>query len=77
MDKVLKFLKTLDPKRQRRAVAALRAIRENQLQGLNICPLEGQKGHFRCRVSDMRFLFVRMNGKNLVYDADFRGNIYK
>ena len=77
MDKVKKFLRTLDPKRWRRASLVLRAIEANTLVGLDIRPLEGQKGHFRCRTGDIRFLFVRLHGQNHVYDADFRGNIYK
>ena len=77
MDKVQKFLRTLDPKRWHKAVAVLRAIQGNNLNSLDIRPLEGQKGHFRCRMGNIRFLFVRINGQNVVYDADFRGNMYK
>ncbi len=77
MDRVKKFLRQLDSKRGKRASAVLRAIQANQLDGLNIKPLEGQKGHFRCRVGDMRFLFVRIEGQNYVYDGNFRSSIYK
>ncbi len=77
MHKVEKFLRTLDPKRRRRTVAVLRSIQANNLEYLDIRPLEGLKGHFRCRMGNIRFLFIRGDNANIVYDADFRGNIYK
>lgn len=77
MDKLEKFLRILDPRRRQRALTILRALQEHDLSGLDICPLKGKNGHFRCRMGDVRFLFVRINGQNNVYDADFRGNAYK
>ncbi|MBI1934400.1 hypothetical protein HYS30_01910 [Candidatus Peregrinibacteria bacterium] len=77
MDKLEKFLRILAPKRRRRALTILRALQEHDLRGLDIRPLKGKKGHCRCRMGDVRFLFVRINGQTNVYDADFRGNSYK
>lgn len=34
-------------------------------------------GYFRCRVGGIRIFFFGMEGKYVVYDADFRGNAYK
>lgn len=77
MDKLEKFLRVLDPKRRQRALTVLRALQEHDLGSLDIRPLKGKKGHFRCRIGEIRFLFVRINGQNHIYDVDFRGNVYK
>lgn len=78
MDHIEKFLRKLDPERFVKVRAARIAIERNHLQGLDIKPMKGRKGWYRCRIGDVRIIFIRTGaGENIVMDADFRGNIYK
>lgn len=77
MDKLKKFLATLDRKRALRLAEVIVRIQAGLIENLNVKPLKGVRGHFRCRVGDIRILFCRHGKGYLVYDADFRGNIYK
>ena len=77
MDKLKKFMALLDRKRMVRVAETIERITSGKLDGLDIRPLHGIDGHFRCRIGNIRILFVRSGHQFLIYDADFRGNIYK
>lgn len=78
MDRVQKFLTKLDKKQTERLKSAVRAIEQNQLRGLDIKPLSGQPGWYRCRVGKIRIIFIRTaSGKAIIYDINFRGQAYK
>ena len=77
MDKFSKFVAKLDLHMQARVLGAALAIEGNTWQGLDIKPLQGRKNHFRCRIGDVRLLFVRLAPRQYkVIAAGFRGNIY-
>ena len=77
MDKVEKFLRKLDAKRRGKLIAVIAKIGANRLDGLDIKPLQGFEGHFRCRVGHIRILFMHSHRSNIVYDVNFRGHIYR
>jgi hypothetical protein len=62
---------------RRRIENIVASIILNQLDGLDIKPLKGIKGCFRCRVGDIRILFVRKQGGNTPFQIGYRGDIYK
>lgn len=77
-DKVKKFLRKLQPKQRDQILKALDKLAKNELKGLDVKPLSGHDGWYRCRVGKIRIVFVRTKaGKNIVYAVDFRGGIYK
>lgn len=79
MDDIQKFLRKVDKKLREQLLAAMRNIRLGQnIDTLDIKPLEGKKGWFRCRVRDARIIYFQdAHGKNILYKADFRGSVYK
>lgn len=78
MDAIEKFFRKLTPKQQQKLREALKALAANQLTRLDIKPLAGKKGWFRCRVGNIRIIFIRTSaGKHVIYAIDFRGSVYK
>lgn len=77
MDRLQKFLNKVDAVLRARVLAIIKRIEMNDLAGLDIKPLKGANGGFRCRVGDVRICFVRRGGQSIVLDIDFRGNVYK
>ncbi len=77
MDKIEKFLRKIDRAKRVRLLTVMALIQDDILNGLDIVSLKGLKNTFRCRIGDIRILFVRVDGKNVVQDMDFRGRIYK
>ena len=78
MDHFEKFLGRLNKKLREKLQTVASAIITNQLESLDIKPLQGEKDTFRCRMGKIRILFKKMGpDRNVIIDADFRGNIYK
>lgn len=78
MDHLQKFLRKLDGKTRARLLTVIAALAQEKLQHLDVKPLKGQKGWFRCRVGNIRIVFLRTKGaKTIIYDIGFRGEIYK
>jgi len=78
MDRVQKFLQGIESKKRARLIAAMDAITQGKLEGLDIQPLKNQKNWFRCRIGDIRIIFVRIApGTHVVTDMEFRGKVYK
>lgn len=78
MDRIEKFMLKLVAAQRAKVRAAYVAIVENRLGGLDIKPLQGKQHWFRCRVGNVRIIFVRTApGTNVITEVDFRGKIYK
>lgn len=78
MDRIEKFMRKLAEKQRMKVRAAYDAIRENRLNGLDVKPLQGKKNCFRCRVGDVRILFVRISpSHNIITDVEFRDKAYR
>mgnify|MGYP000029404866 CR=1 FL=1 len=78
MDRIQKFLRTLQPKLRMRLIETLDAITANRLEKLDIQPIKGKKNWFRCRVGDIRIVFARMTpGVNVIVEVRFRGKAYR
>lgn len=77
MDRFKKFLAKLQRRQRERVVHAVELIEAGKVEHLDIKPLKGMQEHFRCRIGMVRIFFVRVEGRYVVYDADFRGNAYK
>lgn len=78
MDHFEKFVRKLSPKLRSRVLVTTKAILQGRLQGLDVKPLRGEKNWYRCRIGDIRILFYQAeNGRYVVYDAGFRGKVYR
>jgi len=78
MDRITKILRKLPAKLRERVSEAADAITANQLQGLDIKPLKGKKGWYRCRIGDIRLIFVRTaDGQNILHDVRYRDQAYR
>jgi mRNA-degrading endonuclease RelE of RelBE toxin-antitoxin system len=77
VDRLKKFLAKLDRKRWERVVGTIESIEKGEIEHLDIKPLSGMSGHYRCRIGNIRILFRGHAGNYTAYEADFRGNIYK
>ena len=77
MDAILKFLSKLQPKVRERLESVISDIAQNRLKELDIKPLKGYKGWYRCRVGDIRIIFVKNSGANILIEIGFRGDMYK
>ena len=86
--RAVKFLKKLDAQtteRVRQKILQLHSILEADsiipFTELDIKKLKGQwEGYFRLRVGQIRVIFTLVNNEIeilLIYDIDFRGNIYE
>lgn len=78
MHHLQKFLRKLDRKTRARLLKVIAALAKGKPKHLDVMPLQGKKGWFRCRVGDIRIIFLRTKGgKTIIYDIGFRGAIYK
>jgi len=77
MDEFNKFLRKADAKLKMQLRKAMHAIIEDNLKELDVEPLAGQKNMFRCRVRDVRILFMRTGHGNMLCGIGFRGGVYK
>lgn len=77
MDKIEKFLQKIDAVLEGRVRAVIVAILQNKFDGLDIKPLQGHKGVFRCRVGKVRVVFFKGDTKNSIVHIGFRGEVYK
>ncbi len=77
MDEIKKFLRNIDARLKEQLRRAIQAIMENKLAGLDIVPLQGRKNAFRCRVRNVRIIFIRMGTGNVLCGIGFRGGVYR
>jgi len=74
-----KFIRKLSKKQRQRVVLLVSNIMADQLTGLNIKPLRGHKGTYRCRVGMIRITFIRTSdgSRNIIHEINYRGSAYK
>lgn len=78
VDQPTKFVRRLDAKQSKRVRVAVNKILTNNLAKLDVKPLQGHKGWYRCRVGKIRIIFVKTStGHNIIHTIDFRGGVYK
>lgn len=78
VDRAAKFFHKLDAKQYERIYRVAENIRANKLTGLDVKPLKGHKGWYRCRVGKIRIIFIKTStNHNIIHDIDFRGGVYK
>lgn len=77
MDHLEKFLRHIDGKLRAKLLKAIYAIEAGQLAHLDIKRLKGANHLYRCRVGNVRIIFVkRPDGTYFPLDAHFRGSVY-
>ena len=77
-DAITKFIRKLTPKQQARVKTALKKLASNDIKGLDIKPLTGQKNWYRCRIGKIRILFIKTGtGTNIIYQITYRDKAYK
>lgn len=77
-DKIQKFLRKLDAKQEKRLREIIEKVKHGQLAGLDIKPIAGQKGWYRCRAGKIRIIFIRTGaGQHVIYEINFRGQAYQ
>jgi len=78
MDRMQKFMRRLSPKMYAVVRRAYVAILENKLDQLDVTPMQGTKNCFRCRIGDVRIVFVRMQpGVNIIVEIQYRDKAYR
>ncbi len=78
MDRIKKFLRRLSPKLRTAVMRTMQNIMKGNFAGLDIKPLTGKKGWYRCRMGDIRIIFVRTGaGMHVIYDIQFRDRAYR
>jgi mRNA-degrading endonuclease RelE of RelBE toxin-antitoxin system len=77
MEDIRKFLLKLPSKLRSKVIAAMRSIQSGQTDALDIKPLKGHQGWYRCRIGAVRIVFIRTShGTHVVYDVQFRDKAY-
>ena len=78
VDRAEKFLRKVTDKQSKKLRKTVRDIEKGNLVGLDIKPLAGKKGWYRCRLGKIRIIFIKTGfGKNTVHYIDWRGGAYK
>ena len=78
MHPLAKFVQKLQEHRRFHLREIAASILRGNLRGLDIKPLRGYKGYYRCRIADIRIVFHREDsGKNSIVDMDYRSKIYR
>ena len=77
MELYQKFLQKLPAFLQLKLLHAVDRIAKNDLKGLDIKALQGNRDFFRCRIGKLRIIFEKKEGMNIVRDIRFRGGAYK
>lgn len=77
MDKIGKFLRTLDKKTRAVIALILLDIRALNLNGYDIKSLQDKTGMFRLRKDAIRIVFVKIKEIGIVIAIAYRKDIYK
>jgi len=77
VDRVEKFFRKINPKLRRKIIEVIRRIKDSKLDGLDVRPLKGLKGAYRCRVGNVRILFIKGPSGSTIFEVGFRGDVYK
>ena len=74
MDRIIKFLKRLDPKERTRVEETLKQIQAGDLQNLDVKKLKGRGGLFRVRLGSIRVVLAKEGGSIHVITIDRKGD---
>jgi len=78
MDHIKKFYRKLVHKKRMQVETVMEAITSNNLKGLDISTIKGKKGWFRCRVGNIRIIFIRIQpGVHIIHEVQFRDKAYR
>jgi len=77
MDKILKFLKSLNKKDQLKIDKIFDDIIDNKLKNYKIVKLKGFKDYYRIKFKKIRIVFQKNDKSNQVINIQFRKDIYK
>ena len=76
MDKISKFLLKLTKKERGILFKIMEDVRILNLKHYDIKPLKGCHGFFRLRKGDIRVVFSKQNGGGMIFDVNYRKDIY-
>lgn len=77
MDKIQKFLHKLRKKDLEMFAKIFRDVLALDLRNYDIKPLQGAKGVYRLRKSDVRVIFLKGQNKGVILDIAYRKDVYK
>lgn len=77
MKNYVKFLQKLPLPLRLKLIETVGKIALYELKDLDIKPLQGKKGFYRCRIGKIRIIFEKQIDENVIFDIGFRGDIYK
>jgi mRNA-degrading endonuclease RelE of RelBE toxin-antitoxin system len=74
MDQIFKFLRKLEPKKQRAIKDILEKLYSKDFTNADIKKLKGEKDTFRIRKGDVRVIYTATKGIIKVLKIDFRSD---
>lgn len=77
MDRIQKFLLSLNKKEREGLAKILTDIRTLKLQRYNVKPLKGHKGLFWLRKGAIRILFIKGDSMGIIINIAYRKDAYK
>ncbi len=76
MDRYQKFLKKADKKLRKRIIEVTLLFASGAWSNLDVKPLKGFEGFYRCRIGDIRLIGHRTKDGMIIIDIDWRSSIY-
>lgn len=78
MDKFEKLIRRLPNPLRRRVKRAMYRILAGKVENLDVKPVKGVRGMYRCRIRDVRIVYHRSSsGVHTLIEANFRSSAYK
>lgn len=77
MDKIQKFLLSLNKKERAVLLRIFADIRQWKIGKYDVKPLKGYKGFFRLRKGKMRIVFTKSGNIGIVINIGYRKDIYR
>ena len=78
MDRISKFLRVLTRPLRDRVDEAMMQILAGDVQRLDVYPLVGWSGYFRCRVGNVRIVYRKYPGGRCgIVEVGFRKDVYR
>lgn len=77
MDKIQKFLLSLNQKERAQVVHIFEDIRNWNIKNHDVKPLKGHKGFFRLRKGKIRIIFAKGENIGIIINIGYRKDIYR
>ncbi len=77
MDKIAKFLNKLNKKQREKIQELILKILANDISEFKVKKLKGFEDLYRIREGQIRMVFRKKDGKNILININFRKDIYK